>query len=98
MRRIAAVLVLLLAPVAANGEERPVPLKDGPGRDLVETGCAACHSLDYIPMNSPFLDRKGWQAEVDKMVNVMGAPVEAKDVPAIVDYLVAQYGPVAASR
>ena len=34
-----------------------------------------CHSLDYIPMNSVFLDRKGWEASVTKMMKVMGAPI-----------------------
>jgi hypothetical protein len=32
-----------------------------------------------------------WQAEVTKMIKVYGAPIEEKDVPAIVDYLAAAY-------
>jgi len=24
-----------------------------------------CHSLDYLPMNSRFLNRQGWQTEVN---------------------------------
>ena len=52
-----------------------------------------CHSLDYIPMNSLFLDRKGWEASVTKMIKVMGAPIpEADDAAAIVDYLARNYG------
>ena len=43
-------------------------------------------------MNSPFLDRKGWEGSVTKMVKVMGAPIPAEDVPGIVDYLVRNYG------
>jgi hypothetical protein len=39
-----------------------------------------------------FLDRKGWEASVNKMIKVMGAPVADGDVRAIVDYLAAQYG------
>jgi hypothetical protein len=35
------------------------------------------------------LPRAEWQSEVDKMRNTYKAPVEASDVPAIVDYLVA---------
>ena len=53
------VLALLAAPPAPPDESR-VQLKEGPSRDLVLGRCAACHSQDYIPMNSPFLDRKGW--------------------------------------
>ena len=37
--------------------------------------CIACHSVDYIPMNSRFLDKAGWTADVNKMINVFGAPI-----------------------
>ena len=77
---------------AAHAEEREVPLKDGPGRDLVEGHCAACHSLDYIRTNSPFMTAKVWEAEVTKMINAFGAPIEPADAKAITDYLVRNYG------
>ncbi|MGH7821329.1 MAG: cytochrome c, partial [Candidatus Binatia bacterium] len=67
-------------------------LREAPGREVVSARCAACHSLDYIPMNSPFLDRAGWEKTVRKMIDVMGAPIEEKDVPSIVDYLAGAYG------
>ena len=54
--------------------------------------CAACHSQDYIPMNSPFLDRKGWEAEVNKMVKAYGAPMEPGEAEKIIDYLATNYG------
>jgi len=82
---------LLIAGIAHAGEDA-VELKDAPGRALVEAHCVACHSLDYIQMNSPFLDRKGWEASVNKMIKVMGAPVKEDDAKAIVDYLQAAYG------
>ncbi len=85
------VLDLLAAPPAYPDESR-VQLKEGPARDLVVGRCAACHSQDYIPMNSPFLDRKGWEAEVNKMVKVYGAPMEPDEVTKIVDYLATNYG------
>jgi hypothetical protein len=50
------------------------------------------HSLDYITMNSPFLDRKGWEAEVNKMVNMFKAEIEPTDTKIILDYLVTNYG------
>ncbi|MFH1820117.1 MAG: cytochrome c [Pigmentiphaga sp.] len=85
-------LVLLLpAATFAAGEEQ-IRLKDGLGKDLVEANCATCHSLDYIQTNSPFLDRKGWEATLSKMVNAMGAPVPKEDVPKIVEYLDRYYG------
>ena len=87
-----ATAALLLAAGAALAAEAPVPLKDGPGRQLVENNCACCHSLDYPGINSPFLDRKGWEAEVAKMINAFGAPIPQENVPGIVDYLTKNYG------
>jgi cytochrome c5 len=88
LRRL--VLSILLVAPAASAED--VTLRAGEGRDLVGARCAMCHSLDYIPMNSPFLDRTGWEKTVRKMVDAMGAPVEEKEVPSILDYLEGAYG------
>ena len=90
MRTIIALLLLAAAPALA--QESQIRLRDGPGRPLVEANCVMCHSLDYIPMNSPFLDRKGWEASVNKMIKVMGAPIAEADAQKIVDYLTGQYG------
>jgi cytochrome c5 len=90
MRSILALMVLAAAPALA--QESQLRLRDGPGRQLVEASCIMCHSLDYIPMNSPFLDRKGWEASVNKMIKVMGAPIAEADAQKIVDYLAGQYG------
>jgi len=90
MKPMLLLSLLLAAPALAD--ESAIKLQDAAGRDLVERNCIACHSLDYIPMNSPFLDRKGWEATVTKMIKVMGAPIPADDVPGIVDYLVRNYG------
>ena len=86
------VLLTLLMAASAFADESAIKLKEGAGRDLVEKDCVACHSLDYIPMNSPFLDRNGWEASVTKMIKAMGAPIAAEDVPGLVDYLVRNYG------
>ena len=86
-------LLLVLLPVTAvAADEGQIRLKEGAGRALVESNCAVCHSLDYIQTNSPFLDRKGWEATLSKMVNAMGAPVPKEDVPMIVEYLSQHYG------
>jgi mono/diheme cytochrome c family protein len=92
MRGLLVSAGLLFALPAAAGEES-IALKDGPGKDLVEANCATCHSLDYIQMNSPFLDQKKWEATVKKMIERLGAPIEAADVAAITDYLTTNYGP-----
>ena len=76
----------------AFAQEAKFELKPGPGRDLVMGNCAVCHSLDYIQGNSPFMTRQVWDAEVTKMIKAYGAPIPAESVPAIVDYLTANYG------
>jgi sulfite dehydrogenase (cytochrome) subunit B len=78
--------------VAAGAGEEPVQLKKAAGLDNVERNCAACHSLDYIEMNSPFLNAAGWDAEVTKMINAFGAPISPGDAKIISDYLKANYG------
>lgn len=100
MRRtgvVACLLVLASAFARAAGADGPagesaVTLAPGEGRALVERHCVLCHSLDYIQMNSVFLDRKGWEASINKMIRVMGAPVPPEDVAPVVDYLTRHYG------
>ena len=85
-------LAVLIVAAPALADESMVKLADGDGKQVVEANCVTCHSLDYIPMNSVFLDRKGWDATVTKMIKAMGAPIRNEDVPVIVDYLVRYYG------
>jgi sulfite dehydrogenase (cytochrome) subunit B len=81
----------VIATVVAAAEMR-VELKPGAGLDKVEANCSACHSLDYIVGNSPFMNRQVWDAEVTKMVKAFGAPISDADAKVIVDYLVVNYG------
>ena len=94
MKAILLTLMLALSVAAAIvvAQERRLELKDGPGRAQVEASCGSCHSLDYVVMNSPFLDRNGWDGSVNKMIKVFGAPISADDAKAIVDYLNTNYG------
>lgn len=87
-----ALYLSLLGASVTMAEEPQVELKAGLGKALVVANCAGCHSLDYIPMNSPILDRVGWEKSLKKMVDVMGAPVPARDLPKILEYLVQAYG------
>jgi hypothetical protein len=68
-----------------------VVLKDAPGREKAMQ-CLACHSLDYIQMNSRFLDKAGWTASINKMINAFGAPIAKEDVEPIAEYLASNYG------
>jgi hypothetical protein len=87
-----ALFLMLGSGATALADEKPVPLKNAPGHEVVENNCAACHSLDYPRTNAVFLNRAGWQAEVDKMIKVFGADIAPQDVTAIVDYLTKNYG------
>jgi mono/diheme cytochrome c family protein len=81
----------LLLPLSARAED-VVTLKPGTGQDVTEVRCAACHTLNYIRMNSPFLTEAAWIAEVGKMRKVFGAPIDDAEATAIIAYLTAQYG------
>jgi mono/diheme cytochrome c family protein len=85
-------LMVIGMALPALAEEPAITLKPGDGRDQTVNNCAACHSLDYIPMNSPFLTAEQWKAEVAKMKKVYGAPVADADAEAIAAYLAAAYG------
>ena len=64
---------------------------DGPGADAINNNCLACHSADMV-LNQPALPMTQWHAEVDKMRTAYKAPIDPKDVDAIVDYLVSTKG------
>src|SRR6266511_6046673 len=77
IRFLASAAIVAFAPsLPASADEDAIKLKPGDGFEVVEQNCVACHSLDYVQMNSPFLDQKGWTAEVTKMAKTFGAPIE----------------------
>ena len=92
MRALAIALLAAVVAAPAAAEEKPVTLKKGPGLEQVEANCGACHSLDYIQMNSPFMTSATWDAEVAKMIKAFGAPISEADARAIADYLKTNYG------
>lgn len=67
-------------------------LAPGKGRDMVLAHCMMCHSVTYITMQPP-LSAATWGAEVHKMINTMGAPINEADAQEIVAYLQAHYTP-----
>lgn len=71
--------------------EIPVVLLPGPGLDKTSTLCNICHSTDYITMQPKF-SRAQWTGEVNKMVKVMGAPINEEDAKTIINYLTVAYG------
>ena len=89
-RSTIGVLVCTLAGGTLSQESR-VQLADGPGKDKASQ-CVACHSLDYIQMNASFLDKVGWTASINKMINAFGAPIPKEDVEPLATYLAQHYG------
>ena len=80
--------MFVAAPALAQEQ---VTLKPGPGLDEVSTSCSVCHTLNYIKMNSPFLTPDDWKAEVTKMREDYGAPIDDDMAADIVKYLSGAY-------
>ena len=87
---IAIIAAALAAPALAD--EASVALTPAPGLDKVASSCGTCHSLDYVQMNSPFMNAAAWDAEVTKMIKAYGAPISDADAESIKAYLKANYG------
>jgi mono/diheme cytochrome c family protein len=96
---VALTTVSVLAPLAAHAEQKlsltsvtvDLPFgdrmfPDGPGADLVNSNCLACHSAGMV-LNQPALTKAQWRTEVEKMRTAYKAPIDPKDLDAIVDYL-----------
>jgi hypothetical protein len=80
---VSVVLVILAqapdaAPVAPTGP-------DAVATNLVNTVCAACHSLDRVKDKTA--DKDGWTTTVTRMKG-LGANLNDEQVPLLVDYLV----------
>ena len=88
-----AMFALLLLAGPALADEVPINLKDGPGVELLTSNCSGCHSLDYVRMNAPFITAETWKAEIAKMRNAFGAPIDDADSAKILTYLTTTYGP-----
>ena len=91
---IAAALVAASAkPITFALPDETAQFKPGPNLEVVQGNCGACHSADYIQTQpiGPKFKKAFWQAEVTKMIKVYGAPIDEKDVPAIVEYLSTAY-------
>jgi cytochrome c553 len=59
--------------------------------DAINNNCLSCHSVEMV-LNQPPLSSAAWEAEVQKMIKVYKAPIDAADLAPIVDYLVKTKG------
>jgi hypothetical protein len=71
--------------------EETAMLRPGPGLETAQNNCGACHSADYINTQPPKQGQGFWEAEVQKMIKVYGAPIEAADAKIIAEYLAKTY-------
>jgi mono/diheme cytochrome c family protein len=69
-----------------------VTLPSGPGAELAQGTCSACHSLDYIQMQPRGKGPQFWHDEVAKMGKAYGARIAPKDAEEIAAYLGRTYG------
>lgn len=98
MRAVIALVVAAgpawAAPLVYTLPEETAVFAPGPGVEVVQQNCSGCHSADYVSTQPrPLADPVAfWTAEVGKMRKVYGAPIEEKDVAAIVGYLAGTYG------
>ncbi len=79
-------VLFLLAVVLAPGSDLP----DGKGKDVVETACSECHSLERIKAERR--NEEGWNSLIHEMLE-NGAAINGNDMPVIVAYLVKNFGP-----
>lgn len=88
---LACLALAWLVPRAGVAGEETIALTDAPGRDITVANCAICHSVDYLPMNAPVMNRATWEKSIHKMIDKFGAPISADNVPVILDYLALHY-------
>ena len=79
-------VLFLLAVALALGSDLP----DGKGKDVVETACSECHSLERIKAERR--NEEGWNSLIHEMLE-NGAAINGNDMPVIVAYLVKNFGP-----
>jgi mono/diheme cytochrome c family protein len=96
--KVAVVLVAMFAcsyaiakPLSYELPDETAEFRPGPGVELAQSNCATCHSAEYDSMQPPKMGDAFWLAEVKKMKNTYGAPIEDADIKGIADYLATTY-------
>lgn len=85
------VLSALFLATPAMAQQAPAWMRPGAGQEATNVSCGVCHTLDYIRMNSTFLTPDAWKAEVTKMRQVFGAPIDDDTAAEILQYLNAHF-------
>lgn len=64
---VMATLLSVIVPAVAYAQRGQVTLPDGPGKDVVQARCGACHGLNQITGAAGY-DQAGWRHLVESMV------------------------------
>jgi mono/diheme cytochrome c family protein len=78
-------------PMTYSLPDETATFRAGPGSDVAQSNCLACHSADYIRMQPSGKGKTFWEGEVTKMINSYHAPIDEADAKTIVDYLAQTY-------
>ena len=78
--------------IVLPADPEPLVASTLPGYAKAQGICLACHSSEYLRYQPPTAARPYWDAMVKRMKAVFNAPIDDKDMPDIVDYLVKTYG------
>jgi competence ComEA-like helix-hairpin-helix protein len=84
--RVPFLFLILISLTAAADSGLP----DGKGKDVVESACSDCHSLERIKAERR--DEEGWNSVIHEMLE-NGAPINPNDMRVIVSYLAKNFGP-----
>lgn len=71
--------------------EETAVFRPGPGSDVAQNHCLACHSADYVNTQPPHRGAAFWEAEVRKMIKAYHASISEADAKTIIDYLARTY-------
>ena len=86
---VIAYLAANFGPTAAAAAPSKVNLPTGPGKELVEARCTACHDLERVAVIKR--QKTEWPALVANMVG-RGAVASPEEAQAITSYLTAHFG------
>jgi hypothetical protein len=70
----------------------PPELAAGDGQQETLIFCSQCHGTRYITMQPP-LPAATWEAEVNKMIKTLGAPIPEASAKKVIRYLQQNYTP-----
>jgi competence ComEA-like helix-hairpin-helix protein len=80
----------LLLYVICDGPVLSSQLPNGKGKDVVESTCTECHTLERVKAQRR--DEEGWNAIIREMIET-GAQIDSNDISTIVAYLAKNFGP-----